>query len=221
MGKKSSQGQAVESADTTRAQNPLSDADGAQAARKQRSPAAHQGIQVNFCKNPICANFGSPVGDKLSRAQNPYRIVASGKGLPVGYCQSCTESFPLKSNKGIHEELERMLAFLVDSPVQSCCPVEDCSNHAVPVPGQQAESRRACARVPVPQAGWRPPPRCRCAAWPPAARRARTRRTRAAAGPARRRSSARWNRRRTPAAGSGPWSAACRGSRRSRRSSAG
>ena len=58
MGKKSSQGQAVESADTTRAQNPLSDADGAQAARKQRSPAAHQGIQVNFCKNPICANQG-------------------------------------------------------------------------------------------------------------------------------------------------------------------
>ncbi|HCF4215530.1 TPA: IS1 family transposase [Pseudomonas aeruginosa] len=133
MGKKSSQGQEVESADTTKAQNSLSDADGAKAARKKRSPAAHQGIQVNFCKNPICANFGSPVGDKLSRSQNPYRIVASGKGLPVGYCQSCTESFPLKSNKGIHEELERMLAFLVDSPVQSCCPVEDCSNHAVPV----------------------------------------------------------------------------------------
>ena len=127
MGKKSSQGQAVESADTTRAQNPLSDADGAQAARKQRSPAAHQGIQVNFCKNPICANFGSPVGDKLSRSQNPYRIVASGKGLPVGYCQSCNESFPLKSNKGIYEELERMLAFLVDATAQPCCPVDGCS----------------------------------------------------------------------------------------------
>ena len=54
MGKKSSQGQEVESADTTKAQNSLSDADGAKAARKKRSPAAHQGIQVNFCKNPIC-----------------------------------------------------------------------------------------------------------------------------------------------------------------------
>ncbi len=138
MGKKSSQGQAVESADTTRAQNPLSDADGAQAARKQRSPAAHQGIQVNFCKNPICANFGSPVGDKLSRAQNPYRIVASGKGLPVGYCQSCNESFPLKSNKGIYEELERMLAFLVDATAQPCCPVDGCSNHVVPVSSGKA-----------------------------------------------------------------------------------
>ena len=138
MGKKSSQGQAVESADTTRAQNPLSDADGAQAARKQRSPAAHQGIQVNFCKNPICANFGSPVGDKLSRAQNPYRIVSSGKGLPVGYCQSCNESFPLKSNKGIYEELERMLAFLVDATAQPCCPVDGCSNHVVPVSSGKA-----------------------------------------------------------------------------------
>lgn len=138
MGKKSSLGQAVESADTAKAKNPLADADGAQAARKQRSPAAHQGIQVNFCKNPICANFGSPVGDKLSRSQNPYRIAASGKGLPVGYCYSCNESFPLKSNKGIHEELERMLAFLVEATVQSCCPVDGCSNHAMPVSSGKA-----------------------------------------------------------------------------------
>lgn len=129
MGKKSSQGQTdtsgTESQSLPGAETP--------AKAKLRSPEAHSGIQVNFCKNPVCANFGVPIGTKQARSTNPYRLVAAGKGLPVGFCLSCNESFPLKSNKGIHEELERMISFLTSVPSPICCPVENCSNHAIPV----------------------------------------------------------------------------------------
>ncbi|MDX3918411.1 hypothetical protein QYP08_04700, partial [Pseudomonas aeruginosa] len=128
MGKKSSQGQSIEPA--SQGVPPPSPE---KSEPRPRSPAAYAGIQINFCKNPVCANFGIPVGERLKRSSNPYRIAASGKGLPVAFCNSCGESFPLKSNKGVHEELERMLAFLVDATAQPCCPVEGCSNHRIPV----------------------------------------------------------------------------------------
>lgn len=133
MGKKSSQGQSVES-DSQDLPPPSPE----QTAPRPRSPAAYAGIQVNFCKNPVCANFGVPIGERQARATNPYSIAAAGKGFPLGYCTACHESFPLKSNKGVHEELERMLTFLIDTPAQPCCPVEGCSNHNVPVASGKA-----------------------------------------------------------------------------------
>ena len=102
MGKKSSQGQSVEPASQDR---PLPSPE--KSVPRPRSPAAYAGIQVNFCKNPVCANFGVPIsGEKRARLTAPYRLAAAGKGFPLGFCIPCNESFPLKSNKGIHEELE-------------------------------------------------------------------------------------------------------------------
>ena len=133
MGKKSSQGQSIEPA--SQGVPPPSPE---KSEPRPRSPATYAGIQINFCKNPVCANFGIPVGEKLKRSTNPYRIASSGKGLPVAFCNACCESFPLKSNKGVHEELERMLAFLEGASAQPCCPVEGCSNHRIPVSGGKA-----------------------------------------------------------------------------------
>lgn len=133
MGKKSSQGQSVELASQDRS---ASGPD--KSVPRPRSPAVYAGIQVNFCKNPVCANFGVPIGEKSAPGTNPYRIAGAGKGFPVGLCTACNESFPLKSNKGVHEELERMLAFLMDAPPQPCCPIPDCSNHHVPVSNGKA-----------------------------------------------------------------------------------
>ena len=130
MGKKFSQGQTV----TPGVEKPTLPGTQNSTAAKLRSPEPYGGIQVNFCKNPVCANFGVPIsGEKRARLTAPYRLAAAGKGFPLGFCIPCNESFPLKSNKGIHEELERMLAFLVEVPAQPCCPDKACSNHAVPV----------------------------------------------------------------------------------------
>ena len=104
--------------------------------RKVRTPEAFGGLQVNFCKNPRCNNYGIPIGKKARRKdgeRNLYRIAAHGKGLPVGLCHGCQESFPLKSNRGIHEELSRMMRALEPSKPPACCPNEACANHATPV----------------------------------------------------------------------------------------
>lgn len=104
-------------------------------AAKQRSPASYGGIQVNFCKSPVCTNFGVTIAEKpkaSSGTPNPYRLSGAGRNFPVAKCNACGESFPLKSNKGVFEELSRMLAAL-DLPAVASCPVASCSNHQIPV----------------------------------------------------------------------------------------
>lgn len=77
---------------------------------KRRTPDEFHGIQVNYCKNPQCSNFGVPIGKKTARGTNAYKIVASAKGFPQGYCNGCGEHFPLKSNQGIFEELSGVVS---------------------------------------------------------------------------------------------------------------
>ena len=69
---------------------------------KRRTPVEFNGIQVNYCKNPQCSNLGVPIGKKTARGTNAYKIVASAKGFPQGYCNGCGEHFPLKSNQGVY-----------------------------------------------------------------------------------------------------------------------
>lgn len=110
-----------------------------------RIPPEVAGIQVNFCKNPGCSNFGvsasvekQPRGPGArERGRDSYRV-ASGtygrnrKGTPVIICLKCNEAPPIKSNQGINEERERMAAYLTPSPEPSC-PNEGCPNHGVGV----------------------------------------------------------------------------------------
>jgi len=105
------------------------------ATKTLRIPHEHNGIQINFCKNPECENYGIPAevsgNFKLKDNKDRYRLSAAGKGFPVLHCKICEESIPIKSNQGISEELERMQAVL-DTFIQSC-PDSECINHTVSI----------------------------------------------------------------------------------------
>ena len=100
-----------------------------------RIPAEWDGIQLNFCKNPACANYGIPPeqesrkGTPAHNNPNSYRIVSAGRGLPLARCGACGESFGLKSNQGIVEERDR----LRPKTAEPCCPDDACANHGVGV----------------------------------------------------------------------------------------
>lgn len=102
-----------------------------------RIPLEIQGIQVNCCKNPNCANFGIPAGQHAIRGiSGPYARVASGAKMPLLRCNACGQHIPLKSNLGISEELQRISAYL--TPPDPSCPEQTCPNHAIGVSkGQQ------------------------------------------------------------------------------------
>jgi transposase-like protein len=74
-----------------------------------------------------------PINKKSAYETNAYKIVASGKGMPQGYCNACGEHFPLKSNQGIHEELSRMMKALEPAATPPSCPNTSCQNHGVEV----------------------------------------------------------------------------------------
>lgn len=114
---------------------------------KSPAPVTHifpdgsgRAIQVNFCKNPRCANYGVPStlkkGAHRSKAApasgTEYTLAANGKDIPSLVCRLCAEAPPIKSNQGIVEELARMLGYMVP-PTRASCPGEDCPNHDIPV----------------------------------------------------------------------------------------
>lgn len=99
------------------------------------------GIDVNFCKNPVCANYGVPAKSSTSRGRKAdpdmrdtrYRVAAWGKGVPSLICLACNESIPMKSNLGVAEELERVTSYL--KPAEGpCCRTEGCPPSTVPSP---------------------------------------------------------------------------------------
>ena len=106
-----------------------------------RIPLPVGGIQVNFCKNPGCPNFGVPASAKKQprgpgasqRGRDTYRVSGRGydkrEGTPAITCLLCNEAPPIKSNQGVHEEEVRMAAYLA-SPDPSC-PNEGCPNHGI------------------------------------------------------------------------------------------
>ena len=99
-----------------------------------RVPEAVGGIQVNYCKNPICQNFGIPASDKSTRKNVNDGYTASGGGTSVHAlrCKFCGESPAIKSNLAIYEELARLLDDLKTAPTPSC-PDSQCANHIIPV----------------------------------------------------------------------------------------
>lgn len=109
-------------------------------SEETRIPEEINGIQVNFCKNPICPNFGVPAstekqprGHKVEEGgRDAYTI--SGSSGHRGYtflirCNLCRETPPLKSNSAIVEEINRISAYLIEAPIT--CPNEQCENHEI------------------------------------------------------------------------------------------
>jgi transposase-like protein len=99
-----------------------------------RIPPEHSGIQVNFCKNPECENYGIAADQCTGRGaqRDRYAVVSAGRHYPVLECRACGEYPPLKSNQGIAEEHERLSAYL-SVPPEASCPDADCANHGVGV----------------------------------------------------------------------------------------
>lgn len=92
------------------------------------------GIQVNFCKNPVCPNYGNPAsGEKQPRGrqheprQDTYTLSSGGEKRSRLHCGRCDDRFPIKSNVAICEEVERMAGYLQTDP-EPCCPNPLCDN---------------------------------------------------------------------------------------------
>jgi hypothetical protein len=117
------------------------------ATSKAPAPVTHifpdgsgRAIQVNFCKNPRCANYGVPStlkkgAHRSKAAREPgteYTLSADGRGTTRLACHLCKEALPIKSNQGIVEELVRMLGYMAP-PAPVSCPAIDCPNHSVAV----------------------------------------------------------------------------------------
>lgn len=108
-----------------------------------RVAPAVNGVQVNFCKKPSCANFGiaaleSIKGLKIKNSRfgrDGYTVTSSSAGhrmVPALMCNECNQVFPIKSNLGIVEEQERVEAYLdVPRPVNDACRTAGCINHGV------------------------------------------------------------------------------------------
>ena len=53
-----------------------------------RIPPEHDGVQVNHCKSPICANYGVPAGQSSVRGRNSYILDSRNKGISSCICAS-------------------------------------------------------------------------------------------------------------------------------------
>jgi len=106
----------------------------------QRVPGEVGTIQVNFCKNPQCQNFGVPASTKrqprgrgaAERGRDTYSVVGSGRGTPMLRCSFCGQYPTIKSNKAIHEELSRFWKPF-GTIVIPTCPNQDCPNHHIDI----------------------------------------------------------------------------------------
>lgn len=105
--------------------------------RPSRLPAAVDGLQINFCKNPACANFGVAAQEA---GADGYLLVSAGQSLPALKCKLCGESPPIKSNLAIVEEVGRMLEGIEGSQ-PATCPDSSCTNHTVPITTPKAYQR--------------------------------------------------------------------------------
>lgn len=109
---------------------------------KTRVPVEVNGIQHNFCKNPKCVNFGVPAAQEKNYGSSTYRVTGKNHSgttnIPQLKCNGCGEHLPMKSNKGIYEERERLLAYLTSSSEQVSCSDPGCVNHTVAIPNKKA-----------------------------------------------------------------------------------
>lgn len=110
---------------------------------RPRIPPACEGIQVNFCKNPGCENYGIPAAQTTGRGaqRDRYAVVSAGRQYPVLKCHACGEYPPLKSNQGIAEERKRLGVYL-SVPPEPSCPDFDCVNHGISVSRGSPHYRR-------------------------------------------------------------------------------
>jgi transposase-like protein len=108
--------------------------------RGPRVPLEVDGIQTNFCKNPVCKNFGVPAStEKQPRGRNAnesrrdkYQLArGSARKVTQMICLHCGERPPVKSNQAIAEEVFRIGRYLHPLTHESSCPNNECKNHKI------------------------------------------------------------------------------------------
>lgn len=107
---------------------------------EERVPREVGGIQVNFCKNPQCQNFGVPASTERQprgkgaseRGRDTYTVIGSGRGTPMLRCGYCGQYPTIKSNRAIHEELCRFWKSF-DTLSIPTCPNQNCPNHHIDI----------------------------------------------------------------------------------------
>lgn len=110
-------------------------------------PPPVAGIDINFCKNPRCRNFGVPAeivshrrlaGTPLiSTPGKAYKRFSRAKMRPKLECLLCGEAFGIKSNLAVAEEIERISAYLKPCTTP-CCSTPGCPNGSIPAGTQDA-----------------------------------------------------------------------------------
>lgn len=106
-----------------------------EARRPHRVPPPAGALQVNFCRNPACDNFGRPPGSSHGRSiaakDEPGYVMSGGGGSlqPTSICKLCKESFALKSNQAVAEEIARLTNYL-QPPPEPACPTESCAQNS-------------------------------------------------------------------------------------------
>jgi hypothetical protein len=113
-----------------------------------RLPGPYSGLQVNVCKNPHCASFGVPETPYTLRrvpgsppVPGAYSRYGAKSSAPSFTCPCCGQHPPLRSNQAIHEEYQRLAAYLADQS-DPACPNDACASHGVTLsdaPGSYAK----------------------------------------------------------------------------------
>jgi len=92
-------------------------------------------LQVNFCKNPRCENFGIPAREEAGKPgpspdrDTHYTVTNTSKGrIPAILCKSCNEKIPIKSNTGISAEFERITHSVLTTTELLACKTDGCPN---------------------------------------------------------------------------------------------
>lgn len=119
-----------------------------------RIPYERDGIQVNHCKSPVCPNYDVVAAQSSVRGSNSYILDSRNKGISSCICTSCGVGFPLKSNLGITEEVERMASYLLP-PNAVCCRNETCANHTNQVPIGTKRAYASFGKTAIGNSRWR------------------------------------------------------------------
>lgn len=100
--------------------------------RLRAIPPGFESIQANGCKNVRCDNFGIPpkpgpvLTGRGNASSDGYAIVNTGSSTLA--CRRCGKSSTLKSNKGIHEEQQRLAQGSLTPPQTLACPAPACGS---------------------------------------------------------------------------------------------
>ena len=103
-----------------------------------RVPPPSGGLNVNFCKNTLCDNFGIPevptpeVTSDTPPQNSSGRYVLADKSAKITRlrCKACNKTFTTKNNEAIQQEYKRISGYL-HKLEESSCPNPWCANSKI------------------------------------------------------------------------------------------